>query len=87
MTDVDLIPMSQDEDDITVCEHRTRRKPRQLAVKVDFQSGSEDEDDITLCDQRIVELETGRDGVLPAEVSAMLLKGDSRLKAAVAGTR
>ncbi len=41
----------------------------------------EDEDDIALYDQRKGELASGKDGMLPAEVSAMLLKGDSRLKA------
>ena len=42
---------------------------------------SEDEDDIAIYDQRKAELAAGDDGVLPTEVSAMLLKGDSRLKA------
>ncbi len=37
--------------------------------------------DIAIYDQRKAELASGNDGVLPAEVSAMLLKGDSRLKA------
>lgn len=41
----------------------------------------EDEDDIALYDQRKAALAAGNDGVLPVEVSAMLLKGDSRLKA------
>ncbi len=41
----------------------------------------EDEDDIAIYDQRKAELAVGNDGVLPAEVSAMMLKGDSRLKA------
>ena len=41
----------------------------------------EDEDDIAIYDQRKAELASGSDGLLPAEVSALLLKGNSRLKA------
>jgi predicted transcriptional regulator len=39
------------------------------------------EDDIALYDQRKADLAAGKDAVLLAEISAMLLKGDSRLKA------
>lgn len=42
---------------------------------------NEDDDDIALYDQRKAELLSGSDGVLPPEVSMMILKGDSRLKA------
>lgn len=41
----------------------------------------EDEDDIAIYDQRKAEPAESNDGVLPVEVSALLLKGDSRLKA------
>jgi Helix-turn-helix len=42
---------------------------------------NEDDDDIALYDKRKSELLPGNDGVLPAEVSMMILKGDGRLKA------
>ena len=41
----------------------------------------EDQDDIAIYDLRKAQLAAGSDSVLPAEVSAMLLKGDSRVKA------
>ncbi len=41
----------------------------------------EDEDDIAIYDQRKAALASGEDGLLPAEISAMILKGESRLKA------
>lgn len=42
---------------------------------------AEDDEDIALYDQRKAELTSGKDGILPAEISIMILKGDSRLKA------
>jgi DNA-binding transcriptional regulator YiaG len=41
----------------------------------------EDEDDIALYDQRKAELLSGKESFLPPEVSILILKGDSRLKA------
>ena len=41
----------------------------------------EPDDDIALYDQRKAELLSGNDGVLPPEISMVIVKGDSRLKA------
>jgi hypothetical protein len=41
----------------------------------------EDEEDVAIFDERMAELKDGNASVLPAEVSQMMLRGDSLLKA------
>lgn len=51
------------------------------ALRALADDAAEDADDVAIYDARMAELASSPDGLLPAEVSAFLLKGDSLLKA------
>lgn len=57
----------------------TRAEYEALLERADHET--EDADDVAIYDARKAELAVGGDGVLPPEVSAAILRGDSRLKA------